>query len=148
MKVFSYTQPRENILNYSPWYIRKGGESKTVELVDGHRQGKLVVALLDGIADRDQAMALAGWKIFIRREQLPVLSQNEYYWTDLIGLEVKNMQGQNLGEVSSLMETGANDVLVVNDEATERLIPFLQQQTVIKVDLTEGLIVVDWDPDF
>jgi 16S rRNA processing protein RimM len=148
VKVFSFTDPRENILNYSPWYLQKGQETKEVSLVDGQRQGKLVVAALEGVEDRDAAAALSGWKILIDKQQLPAATEGEYYWADLIGLQVKTTDGQNLGVVDHLLETGANDVLVVTDGEQERLIPFLQQQTVLQIDLVKRQMVVDWDPDF
>lgn len=148
IKVFSFTDPRENILNYSPWYLQKGQEIKEISLVGGQRQGKLVVAALEGIEDRDAAAALSGWKILIDKQQLPAASEGEYYWADLIGLQVETTEGQYLGVVDHLLETGANDVLVVMDGEQERLIPFLQQQTVKKIDLVKRQMVVDWDPDF
>ncbi len=148
VKVFSFTQPRENILTYSPWILKKGKTIKSFKRVDGRRQGKLVVAALEGITDRDQAAALSGWKILIEKQQLPATVAGEYYWVDLVGLRVVNLDGIELGVVDTLLETGANDVLVVKDNETERLIPFIQPQTIIKVDLDEGVISVDWDADF
>ncbi len=148
VKVFSFTQPRENILSYSPWYLQKGKEFRKVKLLNGQRQGKLVVAAIDGITDRDAAEALLGWKILIDKNQLPAPAEGEFYWADLLGLKVETDQGVALGVVDHLLETGANDVLVVKDEKRERLIPFLQQQTVLKIDLENGLMVVAWDPDF
>ncbi len=148
VKVFSFTEPRENILNYSPWYLQKKGESKRVEVVEGQRQGKLVVASLKGVNDRDAAAALTGWKILIDKKQLPKPAKDEYYWVDLVGMRVENEQGVALGRIDHLLETGANDVLVVMDGDKERLIPFLQPQTVVRVDLEAGLMIVDWDPDF
>ena len=117
-------------------------------MVGGQRQGNNVVAELDGVLDRDTALELMGWDIFIRKEQLPKPQPGEYYWTDLIGLDVVTVEGVKLGKVDHLMETGANDVLVVIDDEIERLIPFLQQQTVLKIDLATRSMVVDWDPDF
>ncbi len=148
IKVFSFTQPRENILTYPSWILKKGKTSKAFKLADGRRQGKLVVAALEGINDRDQAAELTGWKILITKDQLPEPETGEYYWVDLIGLKVINLDGQVLGTVDHLLETGANDVLVVKDNDKERLIPFVQPQTIVKVDLDDGSILVDWDADF
>lgn len=148
VKVFSFTKPRENILNYSPWVLRKGNEQKQLDLIDGQRQGKNIVAHLKGITDRDGAAELMGWQIFIDRSQLPESDAGEYYWADLIGLQVKNQQGEDLGVIDHLLETGANDVLVVIKGDQERLIPFLIGQTVQQVDLPAGKMVVDWDLDF
>ncbi|MDX8126180.1 ribosome maturation factor RimM [Methylomonas sp. OY6] len=148
VKVYSFTDPRENILQYSPWILRKNSHFQEVKLLGGRRQGSLVVAELQDITDRDVAAGLMGADILIRKQQLPKASDGEYYWADLIGLEVRNLEGCQLGKVDHLLETGANDVLVVVDGELERLIPFLQQSTVLKIDLDEGLILVDWDPDF
>jgi len=147
VKVFSFTDPRENILTYSPWLLKKGDETKTVNVVDGQLQGKTIVAQLTGVDDRDQAASLMGWDIFITQDQLPKAAKGEYYWSDLIGLNVETIDGVQLGVVDSLLETGANDVVIVQGER-ERVIPFLQGQTIINVDLNAGKIVVDWDPEF
>ena len=147
VKVFSFTDPRENILTYSPWLLQKGDQIKTVNVVDGQLQGKAIVTQLAGIDDRDQAASLMGWDIFITQDQLPKDAKGEYYWSDLIGLQVETIDGVQLGAVDSLLETGANDVIIIQGER-ERVIPFLQGQTIIKVDLDAGKIVVDWDPDF
>ncbi len=147
VKVFSFTDPRENILTYSPWLLKKGDESKILNVIDGQLQGKTIVAQLDGINDRDQAASLMGWDVFIRQDQLPKTGKNEYYWSELIGLKVETIDGIQLGVVDSLLETGANDVIIVQGER-ERVIPFLQGQTITKIDLDAGIIIVDWDPEF
>jgi 16S rRNA processing protein RimM len=147
VKVFSFTDPRENILTYSPWLLIRGDETKSVDVTDGQLQGKTIVAQLNGFNDRDQAASLMGWDIFITRDQLPKAARGEYYWSELIGLAVENVQGVQLGVVDSLLETGANDVMIVQGER-ERAIPFLQGQTIINVDMDAGRIIVDWDPEF
>ena len=147
VKVFSFTDPRENILTYSPWLLKKNDETKTIAIVDGQLQGKTIVAQLAGIDNRNQAESLMGWDIFINSEQLPKTAKDEYYWSDLIGLTVETIDGVQFGVVDSLLETGANDVLIVQGER-ERVIPFLQGQTIISVDLDAGKITVDWDPEF
>lgn len=147
VKVFSFTDPRENILTYSPWLLKKDDQTKTVNVVDGQLQGKTIVAQLAGIDDRDQAASFMGWDIYITQAQLPKAGKGEYYWSELIGLKVETVDGVQLGVVESLLETGANDVIIVQGER-ERVIPFLQGQTIIKVDLDAGGIIVDWDPEF
>ncbi len=147
VKVFSFTDPRENILTYSPWLLKKGDQTKAVNVVDGQLQGKTIVAQLSDVNDRDQAESLMGWDIFITREQLPKAAKGEYYWSQLVGLNVETIDGVQLGVVDSLLETGANDVIIVQGER-ERAIPFLQGQTIIDVDLDTGKIIVDWDPEF
>lgn len=148
VKVYSFTEPRENILNYSPWVLRKGSETKSVAVLDGSLQGKAVVACLSGITDRDLAASLGGYEIVIDDALLPEAEPGEYYWRDLIGLKVETEQGVPLGVVDYLLETGANDVLVVKDGDKERLIPFLQGQFVKHINLESGMMIVDWDPEF
>ena len=147
VRVFSYTDPLDNILDYSPWTLKKGNESKLVKVVRGKIQGKSVLAAIDGVIDREQAALLAGSEIWIEQAILPKAQAGEYYWFDLLGLSVENTQGVLLGVVDSMMETGANDVLIVKGDI-DRAIPFLQGQTVLNIDLDAGLIQVDWDPDF
>ncbi len=148
VRVYSYTQPRENIVRYRPWLLRReGGAWREAEVIDGRAHGKGVVARLAECGDRDQAQLLMGCEIGIRREQLPALAPDEFYWNDLIGLRVINTGGEDLGTVEQMLETGANDVLVVRGER-ERLIPFVMKQVVVEVDLEQGLIRVDWDRDF
>jgi len=147
VKVFSYTEPRENILSYKHWLLKKGSQDKSVKVIGGQLQGKGVVAQIEGVTDRDQALLLMGWDVYITHDQLPTLAKGEYYWTDLVGLDVENLEGFQLGKVDSLFETGANDILLVKGER-ERALPFIKGQTVISIDVVAGKIVVDWDPDF
>ncbi len=104
-------------------------------------------AKLEGINDRDAAFALKGATVAVAREEFPELDEDEFYWVDLIGLKVVNLEGESLGNVKNLMETGASDILVVNDGETERLIPFVERH-VIKVDMTNKQITVDWGLDY
>lgn len=145
--MYSYTEPRENILTYQPWYLRTGDDWQPCRLAEGRRHGKGVVARLDGCEDRDQAAALMDREIRVAREQLPATAPGEYYWQDLIGLQVVTLAGDPLGRVDHLLETGANDVLVVAGER-EHLIPFVMDRIVVDVDLEAGVMRVDWDKDF
>ncbi len=147
VKVFSHTRPRENIFHYSPWFLRRAGVEKQVSLSQGKCQGKLLLAKLDGIDSREQALSLSGADLLIDRSQLPEPESDEYYWTDLLGLTVSNTRQEVLGFVDGLLETGANDVLIVKGDR-EHLIPFVQGVHVLSVDLEQGLIQVDWDMDF
>lgn len=146
VRVFSDTSPRENIVNYSPWMLKSGGDIQTLE-VEGRLQGRLVLAKLAGIESRDQAAELVGNKIYIWPEQLPELDQDEYYWSDLIGMQVESIQAEALGRVDDMMETGANDVMVVKGDR-DRLIPFVIDDIVQKVDLANRRIIVDWPADY
>jgi 16S rRNA processing protein RimM len=147
VKVFSYTEPRGNILSYKHWLLKKGSQDKSVKAIAGQLQGKGVVAQIEGVTDRDQALVMMGWDVYITHEQLPALAKGEYYWADLVGLDVENLEGFQLGKVDSLFETGANDILLVKGER-ERALPFIKGQTVISIDLDGRKIVVDWDADF
>ena len=147
VKVFSWTDPREGIVEYSPWMVFHQGQWKEMQVLAGQRQGKMVVAKLAGVEDRDQALMLNGAVIAVPGERLKKLNQGQYYWRQLEGLQVINASGVELGRVAHLMETGANDVLVVQGDR-ERLIPYTPGHAVQKVDLAAGIIHVDWDPDF
>jgi 16S rRNA processing protein RimM len=149
LKVHSDTEPRENILNYSPWYLSIGGQWQPRKVLAGRVHGKGLVAQLDGCEDRDQAAMLVRSEIAIPRAQLPETSPGEVYWHDLQGLQVFTLEAVDLGKVTSLMETGANDVLVVKaEDGRERLIPFIRGSVITDIDLQAGTMTVDWDPDF
>lgn len=145
VRVFSETQPRENILGYRPWYLGPNAERGAV--AEGQRQGKGLVARLEGYTDRDQAAKLVGLAISVRRDQLPPPAADEFYWVDLEGLSVCTAEGTPLGVVAYLFSTGANDVMVTQG-GRERLVPFLWGEVVKDVDFERGLVTVDWDPDF
>ena len=147
VKVFSETKPKENIFNYSPWQINVSGKWRSVEAVEGKPHGKGLVARLDSCDEREKARELVGAEIAIYKDQLPAADEGEYYWADLVGLEVVTLQGVKLGVVDHLLETGANDVLVIKGER-EHLVPFVQGHYIKQVDLEAGVIRVDWDPEF
>jgi len=148
IRVFSYMDPPEAILDCPTWHLGRGGTWQAKEVAEGRAQGKGVVARLGSIADREVARALIGADIAVPRGQLPPLAEGEYYWTDLEGLRVVAVSdGTDFGCVDHLMATGANDVLVVRGER-ERLIPFVRDSVVKRIDFERGVIEVDWDPDF
>lgn len=147
LRVFSYTEPRENIVGYKSWLIENDGGWRPAEVDAGRMQGKGVVVKLKGCDDRDAAAQLLGRDIAVRRDQLGEPDPGEYFWLDLQGLRVVTIAGVELGVVDHLFATGANDVMVVRGER-ERLIPFVQGEMVRNVDLQRGVIEVDWDPDF
>jgi len=137
----------EQLLAYSPWQLGRGSGWQPYVLEAGRAHGPGLVAKLARVEDREQARALVGANIAVERSQLPALTDDEYYWTDLVGLGVVTRDGRELGQVTGLMETGANDVLVVGGER-ERLIPYIPGQVVLRVDTRAGRIEVDWDPEF
>lgn len=146
VKVISETSPRDNILAYRTWLLRNGDQLVAHKLEQGQAHGKGVVARLAGCNDRDQAALLVGRTIEVPRSELPPPDADEYYWTDLEGLQVATLEGVELGTVDHLFETGSNDVLVIKGER-ERLVPFTAA-VIQRVDLESRRIVVDWDPEF
>jgi len=145
IKIHSWTSPREAILDYVPWLL--GEERQPVEIADGRAQGKTIVARLPGVDDRDQAQAWVGKEISVLRKQLPAAEGDHWYWADLVGLEVITTDGVRLGRIDKMMETGANDVMVVAGEK-EVLVPFVPGTYVKRVDLDGGTVEVDWQPDY
>ena len=146
IKVFSYTDPREAILSYEGWLFGRKGDWQPAEVAEGQRHGKSVIAHFVGVDDRDRAAALVGSEIAVLREALPETAEGQYYWLDLIGMRVIHRDGTDLGEVQSMLQTGANDVMVVQGEQ-ERLIPFIRNEVVISVDMVDKIINVDWEWD-
>lgn len=144
--MFSFTRPREAILDYDRWFLSQDGEWRPAKVVEGKQHSKTVIVRLDGVHDRDQAAALIGKDIAISRDDLPKTEVGSYYWADLEGMQVLHRDGTELGEVAYLMETGANDVLVTKGER-ERLIPFIADQVILDVDFAKGIITVDWEWD-
>ncbi len=146
VKVYSYTDPREAVLDYDRWLLSSNDGWQEATVAEGQRHGKTIIARLDGYVDRDQAKSLIGTEIGVSRESLPETGKDEFYWSDLEGLRVVHRDGSELGKVVYLLETGANDVMVVKGEQ-ERLIPFVMDKVVIGVDLDKGEIEVDWEWD-
>lgn len=152
VKVYSFTDPIDNLLGYRRWTLRRGEEVRQVELVKGRLQGKILVATLEGLTDREEARSYADFEICIPRSELPQLTGDDYYWYQLQGLKIINQLEQVLGRIDHLLETGANDVMVVKPfdgslDDRERLLPYTDQ-CVLKVDLEAGEMRVEWDADF
>jgi len=153
VKVFSFTDPIGNLLDYKTWTLKREGDVRQVELVSGRvHNGKFLVTKLKGLDDREEARLLAGFEICVPRNLFPDLTDGEYYWYQLEGLKVIDHLGQLLGKIDHLLETGSNDVMVVKPCAgslddRERLLPYTEQ-CVLAVDLAAGEMKVDWDADF
>lgn len=145
LKVYSYTEPRDNVIRYRRWMLLKDGTQVAAEVEEGHLHGAAVIAKLAGTDDRDGARAWIGADIAVERAALPELEPGEYYWSDLEGLAVVSTSGEPLGSVDHLIETGAHDVLVLDGD---KLIPFAPGEVVREVDLEAGRIVVDWSSDY
>jgi 16S rRNA processing protein RimM len=146
VKIFSYTRPREAILDYSRWYLKRKEGWQPATVCEGQKHGKSVIVHFDGIDDRDKAAELIECEIAISRDEMPTAEEGSYYWADLEGLRVVHRDGTELGHVAYMMETGANDVMVTAGER-ERLIPFIADKVVLGVDFDKGEISVDWEWD-
>ncbi len=153
VKVFSYTDPLEAILDYSPWILRKDGVEKKITLKGGQASGKRLTVQIEGVDTRDQAEDLIGYEVYVNSEVIPDLEEGEFYWFQLEGLVVKNSSGEVLGKIDHMLETGANDVMVVEPfgdsiDREQRLIPYLEGDVVKQVDQQSGVVTVDWDSDY
>lgn len=156
LKVKSNTEPAENIINYKPWFLKTGHGLKEIEVDDYAFRPQGLIVHIKGCDDRDKAEAYGKASIEVDINQLPNLDGGDYYWHQLIGLKVFTEFGGNkvlLGDVKDLMETGANDVLIVaacegSIDDRERLVPYLPGEFVSVIDIAAGEMLVDWDPEF
>ncbi len=155
VKVFSDTQPRENITQYSAWWLNNAESTqdwKEIKVVQARPHGKTIIASFEGITTREAAAKLIGQQVAIPRSLLPEAQEDEYYWADLVGCNVVSVSGDEMGLVDSLFETGANDVLVVKrnkgSDNSEVLIPWVIPDVITYIDIPAKQIVVDWDPDY
>jgi 16S rRNA processing protein RimM len=156
VKVFSFTDPPEQIFEYQPW--RTNGSPGLLRVRSWRRQGPRLVAEIDEVPSREDAERLMGLELFVPRSSFPEPAKGQFYWRDLIGLDVVNLQDEALGEVRELLDAGVHDVLVIQrpfapeaDSASrppDHLVPFVQERFVHRVDLAARRIVVDWDPDW
>lgn len=167
LKVVPDTEAIDGLFDYDTWWLGRGNDWREMVVETAKIHNDVILVKLEGIDDRDAAFACKGKQIAVPRDQLPEPEENEYYWSDLIGLRVKNLQGVDFGLITEVFETGANDVLVVKPDAKssdakleaakvsedvkekpqERLIPFIAT-AVLEVDLKAKTMLVDWDEDF
>jgi len=153
LKIHSYTDDPESIFQYKPLLMKSKGALQEVVITEWKRHNKGFVAKIAGYEDRDQVQAIVGLELLVDPSVLPEL-EADYYWRDLVGCQVHTDKGYHLGVVTDLMETGSKDVLVVKANSNdafgqkERLIPFIEEQVVLNVDITSQLITVNWEPDF
>jgi 16S rRNA processing protein RimM len=153
VRVHPFTESKGSLLRYRSWWVGHEERWSERQVLQSRVHGSAVVAQILGCVGRDAAEQLRGEQVAVLRSALPETRDNEFYWADLLGLRVVNAGGEELGEVGELLETGANDVLVVEPSAgsiddRQRLIPYLPGDVVLEVDLATGRILVDWDPDF
>ena len=159
LKVVPDTEAFDGLFDYDTWWLGKGNDWRELLVETAKIHNDVLVVKLKGIDDRDAAMACKGKQIAVPRSQLPEPEDDAYCWSDLIGLRVKNKQAVDFGCIVDVFETGANDVIVVQSEATEpdgeqakskpqeRLLPFVAD-VVLEVDLPNKTMLVDWDADF
>ena len=154
LRVYSSTEYAESIFDYQPWFLKIKGQWQPTELESWKHHNHELIAKLKNVNDRETAQSLANIEIGVDLSVFPQLEEGDYYWHDLIGCNVVNLEGYVMGTVTEMMETGSNDVLVVRANSKdafgkqERLIPFLYEQVVKRVDLTTKIIEVDWDAGF
>ncbi|MFM2486512.1 ribosome maturation factor RimM [Celerinatantimonas yamalensis] len=154
LKINSFTEQHEAIFDYPNWLIGQDNQWQSVVITEWRRHNNALIAKFEGYDAREQSQTLTGMEIGIASDQLATLADDEFYWRDLLGMKVVNRQGYDLGQVTDLMETGSNDVLVVKANLKdafgkkERLIPFIESQMIDSVDQQAQVITVDWDPDF
>ena len=155
VKIHSFTDPAENLFRFGKWMLQRRDSLEAVEFDDWKRQGKGMVAHIAGVDDRNLAESYKGLHIVVDADGLPALEEGDYYWRQLQGLQIWGREPESsdvrvlLGAVDYLIDTGANDVLVVKAtedsiDDKERLIPYLPGDTVMRVDLEEAVIDIDW----
>jgi len=153
VRIHSFTEPKSNIGNYRIFHTRLESTSTEIEMDQIKQQGNVLVAHFKGFDLPEQSQELVGLELKVRKADLPILKTGEFYWHQLQGLNVVNLEDQNLGVVAKLMETGANDVLVVSAsensiDQIERLIPYLPDLVVKNIDLKQKIIKVEWEADY
>lgn len=145
--VHSFADPPENILRYTTWYAFVQKQWQPIKLLSIEVHNKSIIALVEGYPERESAARLTNVEIGINAEQLAELKPGEYYWHQLVGMNVVNKEGLSFGQVIEIIPTGSNDVLVVQGEK-RHLIPYLPGEFVIDIDAGQRVITVDWDLDF
>jgi len=162
LKIVPDTEAFDGLFDYDNWWLGKGDDWREMVVETAKVHNDVIVVKLKGIDDRDAALACKGKQIAVPRSQLPEAEENEYYWSDLIGVRVKNLQEIDFGLIVDVFETGANDVLVLKpdlveavaatqdtlkEKQQERLLPFTAA-VVLEVDIKAKTMLVDWDADF
>jgi len=144
--VHSFADPKESIVNFRPWLLKKNSQWQEIAIEANKIQHQNTIVKLQGIDDIDAAKFFTNKEIFIDRELLPKLSTNEYYWNDLIGLKVINHANEELGTVETIFNSGASDILVVTGKK-KHLIPYVKNY-ILNTDIKRKIITTDWDKNF
>lgn len=147
LKIQTYLEVGTDLLEYKRWYLSSGkNDLNLIEVEDGRLHGKTLIVKFFNINSPEEARLLTGKTIYLDRSQLPQLQENEYYWSDLVGLTVIDQHQQVLGTVIYLLETGSNDVLVIKHaNQKEYAIPFLLKDVILNIDLDKREIRVNWE---
>jgi 16S rRNA processing protein RimM len=144
LKVKSFTDPIDNILNYQPWLLSLKGTQISIRVLDGKIHSSTIVAKIEGCDDRDKALKYTNAEILVYRDQFAELEQDEYYWSDLIGLTVIKQDESVVGILDHMFSTGANDIMLVKGEK-DYYIPYIFNTTVLSVNLKARTIHIKWD---
>ena len=148
LKVLPETEQLDGLLDYRTWWVGKDSDWRELKVEEAKIHNDVIVVKLQGITERDGALACKGKQVAVPRALLPKLKADEYYWSDLIGLNVKNQQNVDFGKITDVLATGANDVIAAKSDAgQERLIPYIDG-VIIEVDIVAKTMLVDWDADF
>lgn len=150
--VFSDTDERSAIFDMQPWWIKTATGMRPLTVKTWRQQGSGIVAQFEQVPDRNVAETMNGVSIWVTKDGLPEPDEDEFYWTDLVGLRVMNEQDQYLGDITEMFETGAHDIMRVaattdSVDSEERLIPW-HKQTVIQVDMANKTVITDWPSDY
>lgn len=148
IKVISFTEPFTNLCQYNPWHLDIENSWKPFSFTACKPHGNNLIVQFPECNNPEQAKKYVNASIAIKRNQLPELQENIYYWTDLYGLAVYNKQGNYLGVVDYIFPTGANDVLVIKGTEKEHFIPYIYNHFILAVDLIEQKMLVDWDGEY
>jgi len=149
LRVQSFTDPPQRLFEWKLWRLQAGDNSaaqREVKLLEARPQGNGWIARLEGIDERDAASRLTGQMILVEREQLPPAEGREHYRDDLVGFEVKNVEGALLGVVDHFVDTPGNAVMVIKG-AREHWVPVTKQH-LRSVDTDTRRVIVDWPENF
>lgn len=147
IKVHSFTDPADTIVQYLPWHVLVHDHEKLIAVSDVTVREKHILVSIENISDRTKVAEFTNLDIVMPNTRLPALANDEYYWHELIGMQVTNREAEDFGQVGEIIATGSNDVLVVEGDR-RRLIPYLPGQFIDKIDRSHRQIIVDWDKDF
>ncbi|UDG81286.1 Ribosome maturation factor RimM [Candidatus Profftia lariciata] len=154
LKIFSSTENTKKIFEYQPWFIHNNNQWWHINLENWKGYKKDLIIKIKGINDRNTANRLTNLEIVIEYSQLPKLQNGDYYWRDIINCQIININGYYLGQIVNIIETGSNDVIVVQENKRDKcnikkhLIPFLDGKVIKNVNLKNKIITVDWCPLF